>query len=240
MTTEQKGEWVTLEVADGTKMRAYVAHPGEKKNGRGILVFQEAFGVNHYIRGIAERFAKEGYLAIAPELFHRTGDGIEVAYTDYEGTKEPMGALTDEGLANDVKAAFAWLVSQNVSDVVTIGFCMGGRTSYLADMTIPISAAVSFYGGGIAQTLVDRTSELKAPILLIWGGKDTHITKEHRDAITTALTANGKKFENLVMSEGDHGFFCDERAAYNPQAAAEAWPLVLAFLNTHKPGVNVC
>src|ERR1700689_4820408 len=101
-------EYVTLSVADGTSMKAYVSHPASAPRG-GLIVFQEAFGVNPHIRDVADRFAREGYLAIAPELFHRTAPGLEAGYTNFTEVVPHMQALTNEGLEGDIRAAHGWL-----------------------------------------------------------------------------------------------------------------------------------
>ncbi|HLK47814.1 MAG TPA: dienelactone hydrolase family protein [Bryobacteraceae bacterium] len=236
-------EYVTLSVSDGTSMRAYVARPASKPRA-GLIVFQEAFGVNAHIRDVAERFAGQGYLAIAPELFHRTAPGFEGSYTDFPAVMPHMKALSDNGLAADGRAAFDWLENQARGlPAGAIGYCMGGRTACLAAITTPLACAVSYYGGGIAPSpmfpnLLDRLKDLKAPMLLFWGGKDAHIGPEAVDAVTGALRSASKPYVNVVFSDADHGFFCDARASYNPQAAAQAWPLTLAFLETHLASVS--
>ena len=224
----------TLNVSDGTEMHAYAAQP-VLPAAKGIIVLQEAFGVNEYIRRITKRFASQGYLAIAPELFHRTAPGFDADYEKMEGVMEQLQALTDDGISADLKAAFDWLVQAGIpeNNIAVIGFCMGGRASFLANVILPIAAAVSFYGGGIAQTLLSRTSELHAPQLLIWGGKDTHIVPEHTRAIAEALTAAGKSFVEKTFPEGGHGFACDARASYHEPSAHEAWALADAFLAEH-------
>jgi carboxymethylenebutenolidase len=97
---------------------------------------------------------------------------------------------------------------------------------------VPLHAAVSFYGGGIALGLLDRAPNLQAPSLLIWGGLDKHITPEHRKAVTEALSARQKIYVNVEFSRADHGFFCDERASYEPRSARQAWALTLEFLRS--------
>ena len=224
-------EKITLAVADDSFMTLSVARPeGQAKSG--LLVLQEAFGVNDYVRGVAQRFAKQGYLAVAPELFHRSGPGFEGSYTDYESVRPHMEALTDEGLVADMRATYDWLVEQGVStrSVMSIGFCMGGRASFLANATLPLAAAVSFYGGGIAQTLLDRTERLSGTMLLLWGGKDTHVTAEHARAVHDALLRANKSFVDATFSEAGHGFACDVRASYHAPSAALAYALTDAFL----------
>lgn len=243
-TTEIRTETVTLQVSDGTRMPSYVARPAGQGNGRGLLVFQEAFGVNSHIRDVTERFAREGYVAIAPTLFHRTDASFEGSYTDFGAVMPHMQAVTDEGLTADVQAAYQWVTGDGGTQIVaTIGYCMGGRASFLADAVLPVQAAVSYYGGGIAPMparnnpgLLERTANLHAPILLVWGGKDTHIPPEQIRQVEDALIQAGKPYDNVVFSEADHGFFCDERASFNPEASREAWALTLAFFDNHLAG----
>jgi len=229
-------EFVELKVSDGTLMQAYVARPAAGGAHPGLLVFQEAYGVNGHIRNVAERSAAEGYLAIAPELFHRTAPaGFTGPYGDFEAVRPHTQAVTNETAEQDVRAAYEWLRSDKqvkADSISCVGFCMGGRISFLTNSILPLRAAVSFYGGGIAQTLIDRAAKQHAPILLMWGGLDKHITGEHRRALTEALTAEKKDFVNVEFAQADHGFFCDERSSYNPIAARQAWALTLEFLRS--------
>jgi len=230
---------ITLQVGDGTSMNAYVARPDEPGKFPGLLVLQEAFGVNAHIRDVTERMAREGYVAIAPELFHRTQPGFEGRYDDFPSAMKHLQALTEAGQAADFRAAYEWLRSNSqVSGdrIASIGFCMGGRSSFLACATLPLQASISFYGGGIAQGLLPRAGDLHAPILLFWGGLDKHITAEHTRAVEDALIKAGKPYVNVTVSYADHGFFCDVRASYNAAAAGLAWKLTLQFLDTYVRG----
>ncbi len=214
-------------------MNAHLAMPEGHGPFPALIVLQEAFGVNHYIKDVAGRLAKEGYVAIAPELFHRTAPvGYEISYTDFSLAASHIQAITIEGLQNDIQAAFDWLQLQHKvqkNNIGSIGFCLGGRASFIANSFLPLKAAVSFYGGGI-HTLLDRTEKLQAPHLFFWGGKDKHILPEHIATTTGALRKAEKDFINVEISYADHGFFCDERAAYQPDAAREAWGMTTAFL----------
>jgi carboxymethylenebutenolidase len=229
-------ETIELRVAGSTPMSAYVARSADGSRRPGLMVFQEAYGVNSHIRNVAERFAEQGYVTIAPELFHRTAPtGFVSAYGDFAAVKPHYQALTNEAGEADVRAAYEWLRSNSqvkADEISCVGFCMGGRVSFLANSVVPLRAAVSFYGGGIAPGLLDRAPKLHAPTLLIWGGSDKHITAEHRRSVTDALNAAGKHFVNVEFSQADHGFFCDERAAYEPNAARQAWALNLEFLRS--------
>jgi carboxymethylenebutenolidase len=233
-------EYVTLPVSDGTAMRAYVARP-EGKPTAGLLVFQEAFGVNAHIRDVTTRFAREGYLAIAPELFHRTGAGFDGSYTDFAAMMPHFQGLTGAGMEADIRAAFDWLQSGGGSQGLrtgATGYCMGGRAACLAALTAPLDCAISYYAGGIAPSqyfpgLLERLPDLKTPLLLFWGGRDQHIGPEQIQAVTCALRSAGKSYANVEFSDADHGFFCDARASYHADAAAQAWALTLAFLKTN-------
>ncbi len=230
-----KSGFVTLAVEDGTTMQCYIAEP-ESGTGThpGLLVFQEAFGVNHHIRDVADRFAAQGYVAIAPELFHRTAPvGFEGGYTDFPSVMSHIQATNAATIEADSKAAYNWLQDNPLvqkKNIASIGYCMGGRASFIANTALPLKAAVSYYGGGIAPDLIKKADSLSAPMLFFWGGLDKHIPKEQIDAVMAALTAANKPYINTVISYADHAFFCDARPAYNEQAAHESWGLTLAFL----------
>ncbi len=226
-----------LQVSDGSSMQAYVAIPEGQGPFPGVLVLQEAFGVNGHIRGIAERIAKEGYLAIAPELFHRTAEpGFEIGYTvDFSLIMPHFQTMTPESLSMDIQAAYDWLQQQNnviSAKIASIGFCLGGRATFLANANLPLSAAISFYGGR-TDALADRAPLLHAPHLFFWGGLDKHIAQEQIDTVINAVKQAGKPYTNVVISYADHGFNCDDRASYNKQAATEAWALSMAFLKNN-------
>jgi carboxymethylenebutenolidase len=228
-------ERIELKVADGTTMAAYATHPVDGKQHPGIIVVQEAFGVNSHIRKVADRVALEGFAAIAPELFHRTAPGFVGNYNDFPSVMPHVQAVTEATAEADLNATYDWLRGQaNVKpgELFSVGFCMGGRVSFLANALLPLRAAVSFYGGGIAPGLLHRASALHAPMLLFWGGLDKHITAEVRQAVVDALKTHGKTYVNVEFSDADHGFFNDERAAYQPQAARQAWTLMLEFLRS--------
>lgn len=234
---EIRSEYVELTVSDGTRMRAWTARPKQEGTLPGLLVLQEAFGVNAHIRDIAGRFAREGFVTLAPELFHRTAPGFEGRYDDFPSTQPHLKALNDSSMAADLRAAHDWLQRAvgRGPRISAIGYCMGGRAAFLATLTVPLACAVSYYGGGIAPSatnpgLLGRASGLHSPMLFFWGGRDRSITAEHVQAVTGALRSAAKNFVNVEISNAEHGFFCDARPSYSPAAAALAWPLTLAFL----------
>ena len=229
-------ENIGLNIAGSTPMGAYVARPSSAGPHPGLIVFQEAFGVNSHMRNVTERFAAQGYVAVAPELFHRTAPrGFEGDYKDFPSVTPHIQALKNELAEADIRATYEWLHSNpqvNSARIACVGFCMGGRVSFLANTVVPMKAAVSFYGGGIAPGLLDRAANLHGSALLIWGGRDKHITPDHRKAVVDALSDAHKAYVNVEFSNADHAFFCDERAAYEPNAARQAWALTLEFLRS--------
>jgi carboxymethylenebutenolidase len=232
-------ENVTLQVSDGTSMNAYVATPAEGAKAPGLLVFQEAFGVNAHIRDVTDRFARQGYVAIAPEMFHRTGPGFEGIYSNFPAVMPHMQALTPDGMIADARAAFDWLQKNPrvLPDATAcVGYCMGGRVSFLANSAIPLKAAISYYGGGIAPALLPRVAQQHAPMLFFWGALDSHIPKEHIRAIIDAMQEAKKTYVNVEFSDADHGFSCDARPSYKETAAKQAWEISLKFLDTYVKG----
>jgi len=223
---------VTLNVKDAPQMNAYIAMPAGTGPFPGVMVFQEAFGVNKHIRDVADRIANEGYVAIAPELFHRTAPpGFESGYSDFSAVMPHIQALTTEQLIDDIQAAYDWLATQaNVQKdkIGCIGFCLGGKATFIANSALPLVASVSFYGGGM-HAIADRAATLHGPQLLFWGGKDQHIKPEFIQTVIEALKKEGKDYINVEISYADHGFFNDDRPACHPQGAKEAWGMTKAF-----------
>ena len=233
-------DFYSLNVGDGTTMQAYVAHPDDDVTHPGLIVIQEAFGVNAYIRDVTERFARQGYVAIAPELFHRTAaPGFEGSYDDFPAMMPHMQGVTNKGAEADLRAAHEWLKSKSYVDstrVASVGFCMGGRLSFLANSALPLRAAISFYGGNI-PLLLDRVAALSGPMLFFWGELDKHIAVDQRQKVLQAMKTSGKQYVNVEFSNADHGFFCDARGSYQPEASRMAWKLTLEFLEMHVGGV---
>lgn len=225
---------INLPVADGTTVQVYTAVPPGEGPFPGLIVFQEAFGVNQHIRDLTDRFAHEGYIAIAPELFHRTAaPGFEIGYTDFASVAPHMQAVTETTLEADSRACWDWLHAQpkiRKGAVACIGYCMGGRAAFLANAVLPFRAAVSYYGGRIAPDLIKRAPSLHGPMLFFWGGLDKHIPPEQIAEVVSGLRKAAKAFMNVEISYADHGFSCDQRPSFNATATREAWALTLSFL----------
>ena len=229
-------ENITVEVSDGTRMDCYVARPGDGAVHPGLLVHQELFGVNHHIRDVCDRFAAEGYVAIAAEFFHRIQRGLLFGYDKIQEAMPLLRTITPAHIKLDLEAAYAWLAAQSFVDrdrISSVGYCLGGRISFAANTVLPLRSAVSYYGGRPAPEFLDNAKSLHAPMLFFWGGRDKHLTRELRDEVVGAVHAAGKPYTNVVISDADHGFFCDARPdVYNARAARESWALTLEFLRS--------
>lgn len=225
---------ITLAVNDGTEMSAYVSFPPGETVRPGILVLQEALGVNSQIRALADRYADLGFVAVAPDLFHRTSPGYEATEFHMDTVMPLVRSLTTDGIIADVHSAHGWLTLQasvQPDQSAAVGFCMGGRAAYLANSAVRLGAAISYYGGSIAPGLLDRAASLNAPHLFFWGGKDKGIPPEQRRAVADALTDAGKSFVNVEFSECNHGFFNEQwTERYNANAARQSWAMGMAFL----------
>jgi len=224
---------VEIKVDDGTTMLAWLAQPAGEKRSRGIMVFPEIFGVNAHMRDVTNRFATLGLSAICPELFHRTAPPKwECSYTDFPTAMPHMQAVKEPALESDVKATYNWLKTNTAAgdNIACVGYCMGGRTSFLANSAVPLQAAISYYGGNMPGFL-HRTQNLSAPMLLLWGELDHHIPAEMRNQVTSTMREAKKEYIDIVFSNADHGFFCDARQSYNAGAAKLSWDIVQSFLN---------
>jgi len=216
-------------------MTAQRARPAGDEPLPAVIVIQEAFGLNGQIKDVARRIAGEGYVTLAPDLFHRGGPGRVAAYDDLPQALRLMGELNDDGIVEDVRAGIAYLESQRSvrKDRIGItGFCMGGRVSFLAACALPdkIKAAVPFYGGGIP---IDRTATLKAPVLAFFGEDDGFIPLGQVHALEEEAKRYGKSLETVVYPKAPHGFFCEERDSYRPEAARDSWARLKTFFAKH-------
>ncbi len=229
-----KTQTIELKPTDGGVMRAYISQNAELSPRWGILVFPEVFGVNPHMRSVTDRFGEHGYLALCPEIFHRTAPaGWEGGYADWSAAAPHYQALTEEGFLADATAGFDWLKSQGVEKIAAAGFCLGGRIAFVANSALPLSAAVSYYGGNIAPASLPRAKDQKSPLLLHWGGLDKHLTPEVVASVEASLKAAGKEYISTVYSKADHAFNCDARPNYHAESAELAWVSTIAFLKLH-------
>jgi carboxymethylenebutenolidase len=206
----------------------------------GVIVVQEAFGVNDHIKDIAERFAAEGYRAVAPHLFHRSGDPV-IPYDDFDAAKEHIAQLTEQGITEDLNIAYGHLRDDGFENdrIAIVGFCMGGAVAFIEACERPLGAAVTFYGGGIvegrfgAPALKDLAPELKTPWLGLYGDQDKGIPVEQVEQLREAVARATVETEIVRYPDAGHGFHCDARASYHESSARDAWSRTLAWLDEH-------
>jgi len=236
---------VKIPVADG-EIPAYRAMPATGSAFPVVLVVQEIFGVHEHIKDVCRRFAKEGYCAIAPELYARQGDVSKL--TDYrEIFAQVVSKVPDAQVMSDLDAAVAWAAKTNSGDparVAVTGFCWGGRITWLYAAHNPrLKAGVAWYGrlSGQATELqpkypLDVAADLKAPVLGLYGEKDSGIPLEDVEKMRAALAAAQQPSEIVVFPEAPHGFHADYRPSYREAAAKDAWAQCLAWFRRNGVG----
>ncbi|NKI67804.1 carboxymethylenebutenolidase [Collimonas pratensis] len=230
---------------NGLSVPIYRAQPEGKTNLPVVLVISEIFGVHEHIADIARRFAKLGYLAIAPDLFKRQGDPAAFA-TIPELYKNVISKVPDDQVLGDVDACVAWAKENNgnIDKLAITGFCWGGRITWLYAAHNPkVKAGAAWYGGLVGeknilqpQHPVDIAATLKVPVLGLYGGKDQGITQEHVALMKAALAKGSSKSEIVVFPNSGHAFNADYRPSYVEADAKDGWKRTLAWFKEH--GVN--
>ena len=232
---------VTVDTPDGP-MRLYEAKPAGTARGA-IVVIQEAFGVNGHIDDVTRRGAAAGYHAVAPDLFHRSGPGSIVEYGKFEQVMEFFKDVGgDDAVLTDVDAALAHLRAAGHPDgrIGIVGFCFGGRVTFLVALRHAIGAAVSFYGGGIVTgrfpqfpPLIAEVASLQTPWLGLFGDQDASIPVDDVEQLRGALRDAKVDTEVVRYADAGHGFHCDHRPDYRADDAADAWKRALDWFAAH-------
>jgi carboxymethylenebutenolidase len=224
---------------------AFLARPTAPGKHPGLVVVQEAFGLNGHIKDVTARLAGEGYAALAPDLYYREANAV-VGYDNLPEAIRLMMGLWDDKIVKDMSGAIAYLQQQpfvRADRIGVTGFCMGGRITFLTACTNPaVKAAVPFYGGGIGNVQpsertpkapLDYADKLSAPMLLFFGENDPFIPLDEVEKIKRRLADLKKNAETIVYPGAPHGFFCNERDSYRPDAAKDAWERLLKFFEKH-------
>ncbi len=208
----------------------------------GVVVIQEAFGVNDHIEDVCRRFADEGYLAVAPHLFHRTGDP-KLSYDEAVRAEvmEHMGALTADNILTDVDEALAHLSEAGIagSNTGVVGFCMGGTVTLAVAAMRDVGAGVTFYGGGVTAgrfgfpALVELAPQLRAPWLGLFGDLDQGIPVDDVEHLRAAAATAAVPTEIVRYPDAGHGFHCDQRSSYHAASARDAWNRTLDWFGQH-------
>ena len=231
---------VTVGGAEGA-MDLYDAEPSGAAKGA-VLVIQEAFGVNDHIEDVCRRFADAGYRAVAPHLFHRTGDPV-IAYDDMQSVMPQLGGLSAEGLAADLDAALDYLRGAGFTDkqIGVVGFCMGGSVVVLAAARHALGAAVTFYGGGVnagrfgMPPLAELAPESADAVARAASGTTISRFRPIRsELLRDAAKKAAVPTEVVRYPEAEHGFHCDARpASYHEASAKDGWARTLAWFESH-------
>ena len=201
----------------------------------------EVFGVNAWVRSVADRLAAHGYPALAVPLFARTAPDLELAYnaSDLAEGRRHKDATTSQQILADVAAAVSWLgVRYPRAAIHLVGFCFGGHAAFLAATLPGVEHAFDFYGAGVSrmrpgggEPSLALLPEIKARLTCLFGTADPLIPPEDREAIGVALSKAdpaGQRLRFVEYADADHGFMCEARSAFNPQASAQGWRLLLA------------
>ena len=224
------GQFIELRAKDGFAFPAYVAEPAGTPKGA-VVVVQEIFGVNSHIRSVADGYAADGYLAVAPATFHRVKQDVEMGYSEEDmkagfALKMAVEGLPAPGVMQDLQAAVDY--AAKAGKVGIVGYCWGGLLTWRAASSLTgLSAAVPYYGGGMT-TPEEVARQPKVPVLAHFGNKDHWIPVESVQAFEKAHP------EVVVhMYAADHGFNCDQRGSYKAEAASVARERTLAFFQKH-------
>jgi carboxymethylenebutenolidase len=216
---------IELTAADGHRLAAYRADPSGKPRG-GVVVIQEIFGVNSHVKQVADGFAADGYVAIAPALFDRVQKNVNLGYSpeDIAKGREIRGKVTNDMAVKDAEAAVK--AAASAGKVGIVGYCWGGFVTWLAAAKVPgLACAVPYYGGGI----LDNTELApRVPLMGHFGDKDQHIPVEGVKKLAAKYPQH-----QIFIYPADHGFNCDHRGSYNAPAAKQARERTLEFLRKH-------
>jgi carboxymethylenebutenolidase len=216
-------ERVRLTAADGHELEAYVAKP-QGEPIAGLVVVQEIFGVNRHIRSVADSYAKDGFLAVAPALFDRYERGVDLGYdgADMQKAMSFFPKLDIDATVRDTAAALDYARTRTGKKSGVIGYCFGGTIAWLAATRLNADAAVGYYGGRIAMFVSEHP---QCPVMLHFGAKDQHIPKEEVDKIAAAHPE-----VEIYWYDAGHGFNCDARASFDAESAKLARARSLEFL----------
>jgi len=219
------GKMIELTASDGHKLAAYRAETAGKPRGA-IVVIQEIFGVNSHIKSVADGYAADGYLAIAPAMFDRVQKGFDVGYTppDIEKGREMRAKITLDMAMKDAQAAVN--EAKKAGKVGIVGYCWGGLVAWMASAKVSgLSAAVPYYGGGI---LDNADIEPQVPVMGHFGEKDGMIPVEGVKKLAAKHSTH-----QIFIYAADHGFNCDQRGSFNAPAAKQARERTLEFFRKH-------
>lgn len=234
-------ENVPIPIPRSAPMTGYLARPDSADPIGSVIVGMELFGVSAHVRDICDRLAAAGYLALAPDLYHRSAPGIELPADDDGRTRgfELLQRLTRSQALDDIHATIDYLRQRHIPLAGMVGLSVGGHIAYLAAGHLDLPAVAVFYGGWIPTTditisqpepSITVTPAITGRVLMLVGSKDAIIPPEHRHQIATALSAAGIDHKLVEYPDVGHGFLCDRRDSFHREAADDAWNQLINFL----------
>jgi carboxymethylenebutenolidase len=234
-------ESVQISVDGSNPMTGYLARPAHTEAIGSIIVGMELFGVTAHVRDVCDQLAGLGYLALAPDLYHRRAPGVELPADAYGRTRgfELLAQLTRDQALDDIRATVSHLAARDVPLAGMVGLSVGGHVGYLAATQLPLPATVVFYGGWIPTTeitlgqpvpTIAATPGITGRLLMLVGDEDPIVPREDRRQITDALNDAGVDHELIEYPGVGHGFLCDRRESFDPEAADDAWNRIAEFI----------
>jgi carboxymethylenebutenolidase len=238
---------ITIEGGGNAELEAYLARPLSDAPRAGVVVIHHMPGYDQATKEITRRFAANGYTAICPNLYSREGAGVSP--DDQAASARAKGGIPDEQLVGDVAGAIAHLNSLDHANgkIGVIGYCSGGRQTFLTACSLQIDAAVDCYGafvvtdppesyGMLATPLISKAPDLSCPLLGLFGEQDSYPAPQEVAQLSAELEKLGKEHEFHVYPDAGHAFFAVDRPAYRPEAAKDGWQKIFDFFGRHLRG----
>ena len=226
-------------------MPVYAARPEGDGPHPALVVIMEVFGVNEHMKEVTRRHAEAGYVAVCPDLYYRQEPSM-ASYADMPAAQALRATLHDDTIIEDLEAVVAFLKQDagvKPDKLGIVGYCFGGRLTYLAAARMDAFAASSiYYGGGLVDAEVNErvpanpitlAPQVACPVQGVWGGQDSFIPLEHVERLEAELKKAGVETEFKIYPDAGHGFCCTDRDGYHPEAAADAWKRTFAFFGRH-------
>jgi carboxymethylenebutenolidase len=233
-----RADTITIKGHGGDEIEAYLAVPTDVERSGSIVVIHHMPGYDESTKEIARKFAANGYAALMPNLYHREAPGASP--DDAAATARDLGGVPDDRLIGDVSGAMEHLKSLPTSNgkVASIGYCSGGRQSFLSGCRLPLNAVIDCYGAFVAvdrpdspmKAVIGEADHLSGPLLGLFGAEDTFPSPEQNDMLAKALEAAGKEFTFRTYDGAGHAFFSVDRPSYRVEAATEGWKEIFTFL----------
>jgi carboxymethylenebutenolidase len=241
MTHDLRADTISIKGHGGDEIEAYFAVPTDVDRVGSIVVIHHMPGYDEGSKEIVRKFAANGYNALMPNLYHREAPGASP--DDAAATARNLGGVPDERLVGDVRGAMDYLKALSTSNgkVASIGYCSGGRQSFLCGCRLDLDAVIDCYGAFVAidppaefplkvKSVIGEVGNLSAPLLGLFGGEDTFPSPEQNEMLAEALTKAGKEFTFRTFDGAGHAFFSVDRPSYRPESAVEGWQDIFTFL----------